>query len=65
MKQSGNIMNIKYQELFDVSKRTATNDLQLLVEKGLITKIGTTGKGTSYVLLQRGNKGAKITSKGH
>jgi ATP-dependent DNA helicase RecG len=41
------------------NKRTATNDLQFLVEKGLIAKIGTTGKGTSYVLPQRGNKGAK------
>ncbi|MDR3712357.1 MAG: ATP-binding protein [Puia sp.] len=59
MKQSGSITNNKYQELFGVSKRTATNDLQLLVEKDLITKIGTTGKGTSYTLRQRGNKGAK------
>jgi len=59
MKQSGSITNNKYQELFSVSKRTATNDLQLLVEKELITKIGTTGKGTSYILQQRGNKGAK------
>lgn len=64
VKQSGNITNIKYQELFSVSKRTATNDLQLLVEKELITKIGTTGKGTSYILQQRGNKGAKLASKG-
>lgn len=59
MKQSGSITNNKYQELFSVSKRTATNDLQLLVEKELIAKIGTTGKGTSYILQQRGNKGAK------
>jgi ATP-dependent DNA helicase RecG len=64
MKQSGSITNIKYQELFSVSKRTATNDLQLLVEKELIAKIGTTGKGTFYILQQRGNKGAKLASKG-
>lgn len=47
---------------FNVSKRTATNDLQSLTQKELIEKIGTTGKGTSYVL--RGNKGAKRAIKG-
>ncbi len=44
-----------YQEVFNVSKRTATNDLQSLTQKELIEKIGTTGKGTSYIL--RGSKG--------
>jgi ATP-dependent DNA helicase RecG len=58
IKQSGRITNTEYQQLYKVSKRTATNDLQLLLEKGLIQKIGTTGKGTYYDL-QRGNKGAK------
>ena len=29
-----------------MSKRTATNDLQLLVDKGLMSKVRTTGKGT-------------------
>ena len=64
IKQSGSITNSKYQELLSVSKRTATNDLQLLVEKELITKVGSTGRGTSYILQQRGNKGAKLASKG-
>ena len=63
MKENGRITNARYQELFEVSKRTATNDLQLLIEKGLINKIGTTGKGTFYVL-QRGNKGATKPTKG-
>lgn len=63
LKENGSITNAKYQELFDISKRTATNDLQLLIEKGLISKIGTTGKGTFYIL-QRGNKGAKWPVKG-
>lgn len=56
IKQNGSITNTQYQELSKVFKRTATNDLQLLMEKGLVTKIGTTGKGTSYIL-QRSNKG--------
>jgi ATP-dependent DNA helicase RecG len=57
IKRNGRITNAIYQEQFQVSKRTASNDLQLLIEKGLINKIGTTGKGTFYVL-QRGNNGA-------
>ncbi|MEP7375980.1 MAG: ATP-binding protein [Chitinophagaceae bacterium] len=57
IKQYGKITNTKYQELLSVSKRTATNDLQLLFEKKLIAKIGTTGKGTFYIL-QRGSKRA-------
>ncbi|MCU7549874.1 putative DNA binding domain-containing protein [Chitinophagaceae bacterium LB-8] len=63
IKQNDSITNTQYQELLKVSKRTATNDLQLLMEKGLVTKIGTTGKGTSY-MLQRGSKGAKRLAKG-
>ncbi len=58
IKDNGSMTNARYQELFEVSKRTASNDLQLLIEKGLINKIGTTGKGTFYVL-QRGNKARK------
>jgi len=49
--------SIKYQSLFDVSKRNASSDLQVLVENGIIEKTGTTGKGTSYFL--SGNIGAK------
>ena len=56
-KSNTSITNAQYQNLFNVSKRTASNDLQLLMEKNLLLKIGTTGKGTYYVL-QRGNKGA-------
>lgn len=63
VKQTGQITNTQYQELFQVSKRTATNDLQSLIEKQLLLKVGTTGKGTHYVL-QRGNKGAKGAAKG-
>ena len=50
MKEYGSMTNIKYQELMDVSKRTATRDLQLLQDRSLIQKVGTRGKGTSYIL---------------
>jgi ATP-dependent DNA helicase RecG len=57
IKNNESITNKQYQELFNVSKRTASYDLQLLLEKGLIAKVGSTGRGTRYIL-QRGNKGA-------
>lgn len=58
MKEYGNMTNIRYQELTDVSKRTATRDLQLLLDRSLIQKVGTTGKGTSYILQRSIPKGA-------
>jgi len=35
----------------------ASYDLELLMKKDLVLKVGSTGRGTYYVL-QRGNKGA-------
>jgi len=60
VKAKGIIYNSQYQELFGVSKRTASNDLKILTEKKLLLKMGTTGKGTYYTLYW-GNKGAKET----
>lgn len=48
VKEKGKITNKEYQELNDVSKRTVTNDLEELVQKNLVEKIGTRGKGTFY-----------------
>jgi len=43
--------NSEYQELYDVSKATATRDLTELVKKWeLFDKIGLTGAGTIYKL---------------
>ena len=47
-KEHGKMSNTQYQELVNVSKRTASRDLQELMEKGFIHKSGTTGKGTNY-----------------
>lgn len=49
IKEYGSISNAQYQELTNISKRTATRDLQELIERRFIRKIGTTGKGTSYI----------------
>ena len=51
VKEKEKISNSKYQELFDVSKATATRDLTELTEKWeLFGKVGQTGAGTAYTL---------------
>lgn len=51
VKEKGRITNSEYQELFDVSKATATRDLTELVENfALLDKVGQTGVGTAYIL---------------
>lgn len=44
------ITNTQYQQLFRVSKRTASLDLSHLQEQGLVEQVGTRGKGTYYRL---------------
>ena len=51
VKEKGKISNADYQELFSVSKATATRDLTELVDKfALFEKVGQTGAGTTYIL---------------
>jgi predicted HTH transcriptional regulator len=54
VKTGGQIGNKDYQEMFGVSKPTASRDLDDLVRKGVLQKVGTTGKGTHYVLARKG-----------
>jgi ATP-dependent DNA helicase RecG len=63
VKEKGRITNSEYQELFNVSKRTATNDLEELLQKGLFEKIGIHGRGIFYQI-EKGNKRAKRAIKG-
>ncbi len=53
LKDKGTIANKEYQEKFGVSKPTASRRLDELATKGVLTKIGTTGKGTHYVLSRK------------
>jgi ATP-dependent DNA helicase RecG len=56
VKEKGKISNTDYQELFGVSKPTATRDLTELVEKyELFERLGQTGAGTVYVLKGKGS----------
>ncbi len=50
VKENGKITNKEYQKLTGVSKRTATRDLEELVRRDVAEQIGSTGKGTEYVL---------------
>ncbi|MEO2070334.1 MAG: ATP-binding protein [Zunongwangia sp.] len=47
IKENGRINNKQYQELFEISKRMVSCDLQMLVDRNFITKIGSTGKYNS------------------
>lgn len=61
VKENGKITNKIFQELTNSSERTATRDLKQLVNIGLFEQIGSTGKGTSYIL--RSHKAAKDATK--
>lgn len=57
VKTRGRITNADFQEAFNVAKRTAHRDLAELVQKGVLEKVGTTGKGTFYVIGKGAIKG--------
>jgi predicted HTH transcriptional regulator len=50
VKANGRITNKDYRELTGVITRTASRDLDGLVTKGVLSKVGTTGRSTYYVL---------------
>ena len=49
-KKHGSISNSEYQQIADISKRTATRDLNLLKSKGIFISEGISGRGTIYKL---------------
>jgi ATP-dependent DNA helicase RecG len=59
VKENGRISNTEYQQLYHVSKRTASEDLRKLENLQIFERVGTRGKGTYYQLLgqQWGEKG--------
>ncbi len=50
VKEKGQITNKEYQELCKVKDRLATKELKDLVTRDIFKKIGTTGKGTYYII---------------
>jgi ATP-dependent DNA helicase RecG len=59
LKINERITNSIYQSEFTASSRTASRDLDDLVTKGLIDKVGTTGKGVYYQLSKAATKTPK------
>ncbi len=57
LKRQPAITNSVYQLEFSASKRTASRDLDDLVVKGILDKVGTTGKGVHYRLRKGATKG--------
>ncbi len=53
IKEHGSITNTAYQKLNNLGKTVSTTELIYLSEKQLIEKVGTTGRGTRYVLKGR------------
>ena len=54
VKANERLSNLEYQKTFGVSKPTASRDMEDMVRKGVLEKIGTTGKGTYYILDRKG-----------
>lgn len=60
LKVNRRVNNQAYQAAFNVSKATATRHLDSLARKGILQKVGITGKGTYYMLQRKGLiKGSK------
>jgi ATP-dependent DNA helicase RecG len=59
LKTHREITNSVYQLEFDASKRTASRDLDDMIIKGILDKVGTTGKGVHYRLSKGAIKGPK------
>jgi len=59
VKANGSITNSAYQSTLGAAKRTASRDLDELVSRGVLEKVGTTGKGVHYRLAKGARKGSK------
>nr|WP_284730382.1 ATP-binding protein [Thermosipho sp. 1244] len=59
VKEKGRITNREYREMFNITDRTALNDLNGLCKKGIMIKVGKTGRSTKYILIKFGNKPEK------
>jgi len=50
VKKKKSITNKEYQQTYDVSERTASRELSELANKSAFIQVGTTGRGTRYIL---------------
>jgi ATP-dependent DNA helicase RecG len=66
VKEKGKITNETYQKICNIKKRQSSIDLKKLETEKILEKIGTTGRGTYYILKgqKRGKRGTKEAKKG-
>jgi ATP-dependent DNA helicase RecG len=50
IKDKGTITNALYQKLNNIGKSVSTTDLQDLVEKRILVRVGKSGRGIGYIL---------------
>ena len=62
IKVGGRITNKEYQKTFGLKKRQSTDDLKELETKGILSRVGTTGRGTYYILkgAPKGQRGLSL-----
>ena len=53
IKETGQITNSQYQEINVIKKSVAATDLQGLMDKQILLRVGSTGRGTKYVLANK------------
>ena len=56
VKQRGNISNKEYREITRAADRTALRDLDQLLKKNIIEKVGETGRSTNYVFRKKADR---------
>jgi ATP-dependent DNA helicase RecG len=52
-KENGKITNSEYQEINDIKKSVSATELQDLTDRGVLEKVGSTGRGTKYILPEK------------
>jgi len=52
-KENGKITNSEYQEINDIKKSVSATELQDLTDRGVLVKVGSTGRGTKYILPEK------------
>ena len=62
VKEHGHVTNREYRQILELPNRTALRDLNKLCKKGVLKKVGVTGRGSRYILSrQTRHKRAKNT----
>ena len=53
VKDKGKITNREYQEINDIKKSVSATELQYLTDREILVKVGSTGRGTKYILFDK------------